>query len=152
MIKPCPTEFKTRILEFMYHRFGIDTSFFDPYLFYLGPKGKVMIGPKAPLDLQHIDTASIHIALVQRTVKPSTNFIQSFGSKININRIPLSKEQTQSYCSGEDILLDKTHLKKSSDGFVALFYADIPLGCGLLRGSNLINQLPKAYRLPNLLL
>ena len=71
MVEPCPLDFRERIIEFMYHRFGIENTFFDEYIFYLGPKGKVMIGPAKILELKHIDTTSINIALVQRTVKGS---------------------------------------------------------------------------------
>jgi len=98
----------------------------------------------------------MQIARIGNSIKPSTNLLQLFGRHATRNVLSVTKEQAVAYAKGDDIKLStqKESLKSAlpasfqvSDGYVLLKYLDFPLGCGLLKGSQIKNVLPKARRM-----
>ena len=147
MIELCSSENISRVLEYFSKRFGISSVVFAPWVFYSGPRGRVFLGPPSTLATEIADSCGVLIARVQKTVKPSTNFFQYFGRYVTHNIITLNREQTNYFCCGEDIDLDKSKIGEVKRGFVMVTFNELPLGCGLLKDGRLENQLPKKYRM-----
>ena len=130
---------KNIILEYCYERFGINDNEFVDYKWYLGSKKRIYIGPG---EIERINPESIGLCIfrLDKTPKPTTNFIQLFGKKINKNIIELNKKNTKEFCNGLNLEI-KT---KNQPGFVSVNYKKIALGCGHWNGKILKNQIPKS--------
>ena len=130
---------KNIILEYCYERFGINDNEFIDYKWYLGSKNRIYIGPG---EIERINPESIGLCIfrLDKTPKPTTNFIQLFGKKINKNIIELNKKNTKKFCNGLNLEI-KT---KNQPGFVSVNYKKIALGCGHWNGKILKNQIPKS--------
>ena len=130
---------KNIILEYCYERFGINDNEFVDYKWYIGSKNRIYIGPG---EIERINPESIGLCIfrLDKTPKPTTNFIQLFGKKINKNIIELNKKNTMKFCNGLNLEI-KT---KNQPGFVSVNYKKIALGCGHWNGKILKNQIPKS--------
>jgi|GEM_PF-741452 len=141
------SEVKENTLKYFEERFGFPRAIFDGYSIYMGPKGRLYLGPaKVPPNLR-IVSPGLLIARADSGIKPSTNLFQLFGNLVDRNIISLSKEQTEKFVMGTDMILSKTDLGDASDGYVLVRYLDYNLGCALLKGTTLKNMVPKAKRL-----
>ncbi len=147
MIELASPEIIHRVKEYFESRFGIEPDCFDKYVFYSGPKGRVLLGTETSIPLKTADSCGILIARIDRTVKPTTNFLQLYGNHIKENQIALNKMQCMEYCDGKDLELSIREINKATHGFVMVSYNNIPLGCGLLKEQKLFNQLPKQNRI-----
>jgi hypothetical protein len=86
---------KENTLKYFEERFGLPRTIFDGYSIYLGPKGRLYLGPaKVPPNLR-IVSPGLLIARADSAIKPSTNLFQLFGKQVEKNIISLSKEQTK---------------------------------------------------------
>ncbi len=130
-----------KVLEYFRERFGIPEETFDEYGVYLGQKGRVYLGPKNLIQKPDISSIGMLMARVDKSVKPTTNFLQLFGGRADRNAIDLSKERAIAYIRGDDLEADE-----GSDGYVILRYNGSVLGCGFLKGKAIQNMLPKAKR------
>ncbi len=67
--------------EYCLGRFGIGQERLENYKWYIGSKNRVYIGPE---ELERINPESIGICIfrLDRTPKPTTNFLQFFGRYI----------------------------------------------------------------------
>lgn len=141
------SEVKENTLKYFEERFGLPRTIFDGYSIYLGPKGRLYLGPaKVPPNLR-IVSPGLLIARADSGIKPSTNLFQLFGRQVERNIIPLSKEQTKKFVMGTDMILEKSDVGDVSDGYVLVRYLGYNLGCALLKGTTLKNMVPKAKRL-----
>ena len=127
------------ILEYCYERFGIMEHIFDNYNWYIGSKNRIYIGPE---EIERLIPESIGLCIfrLDRTPKPTTNFIQLFGKEITKNIINLDRGQTLDFCSGSDLKITDS----VEPGFVSIKYKNISLGCGHWNGEMLKNQIPKS--------
>ena len=134
------------VLAYFEERFGIPRELFSDYTLYSDHKGRIFMAPKKLVAEDIAITVGMQIGRVNGAIKPSTNFLQAFGRHAGKSILPLAKEQAIAYAKGEDI---KVHTRPDgiSDGYVLLKYLDFPLGCGLLKGDQLKNMLPKARRM-----
>ena len=84
-------EKKTQIIEYCKGRFGLSKKIFDNYNWYLGSKNRIYIGPE---EIERINPESIGICIfrLDKTPKPTTNFLQLFGNQIYKNVIELNKK------------------------------------------------------------
>lgn len=146
MIAPCGEEMKNRILEYLEERFGLEAAVFADYELYETGGHRVVLGPPVDLDIA-VDSAGIHIARVQNSVKPTTNLFQLFGRHVTGNVVRLTREHLPQYCAGKDIELSTEEISGATRGFVMVAWGDLPLGCGFLRANTLESQVPKANRL-----
>ncbi len=146
MIIPCPQEQIDRVLEYFLKRFGVDTSVFAPYQFYSGPNGRILLGPNIRINVA-IDTTGLLIARIHRTVKPTSDFFQSFGQFVTKNIVTLSHKHVPEFCTGATIALDTFERNDAARGFVMAAYNSLPLGCGLLQDNILKSQIPKRNQL-----
>jgi hypothetical protein len=129
------------VLEYFAERFGIEKAAFDGYGLYMGSRGRVYLGPEKLTEKPSIIAPGMLVARIAGAIKPSTNFIQMFGHLAVKNVISLSREQAARFAKGDDL-----ECEEGSDGYVILSYAGQPLGCGMLKGKNLKNLLPKSRR------
>jgi len=139
MLTLLDTAKKNIILEYCYERFGINNNEFVHYKWYLGSKNRIYIGPG---EIERINPESIGLCIfrLDKTPKPTTNFIQLFGKKIKKNIIELNKKNTTDFCNGLNLEI-KTN---NEPGFVSVNYNKIALGCGHWNGKILKNQIPKS--------
>lgn len=130
---------KNIILEYCSERFGINDNEFKHYKWYLGSKNRIYIGPE---EIERINPESIGLCIfrLDKTPKPTTNFIQLFGKKINKNIIELDKGNTIEFCNGLNLEIETNN----EPGFVSVNYTQIALGCGHWNGKILKNQMPKS--------
>ena len=127
------------IIDYCYERFGIMEHIFDNYNWYIGSKNRIYIGPE---EIERLIPESIGLCIfrLDRTPKPTTNFIQLFGKEITKNIINLDRDQTLDFCSGYDLKITDS----VEPGFVSIKYKNISLGCGHWNGEMLKNQIPKS--------
>ena len=127
------------ILEYCYERFGIMETVFENYNWYIGSKNRIYIGPE---EIERLVPESIGLCIfrLDKTPKPTTNFIQLFGKEITKNIISLDRNQTLAFCGGSDLEI----INNVEPGFVSINYKNISLGCGHWNGEILKNQIPKS--------
>ena len=139
MLRTLETDRINLILEYCSERFGINNKMFKNYNWYIGSKNRVYIGPE---ELERIKPESIGISVfrLNKTPKPTTNFLQLFGRHVTKNIIELSSKETIEYCAGENLSPNLN----TETGFVIVKHCDRILGCGHWNGSMLKNQIPKS--------
>ena len=139
---------KEAVLEFLETRFGIEKSVFSGMEFLDNGKGRVFILGKTAAGFavkEKIACISLPFVRLEGKIKPTSVMIQSFGKHVKKNVLTLGKQEAKEFTEGFDLTI-KNH--GCSDGYVILRYKDYSLGCGLLKGNNLKNMLPKAKRMP----
>ncbi len=139
MLALLDTAKKNIILEYCYERFGINDNEFTDYKWYIGSKNRIYIGPE---EIERINAESIGLCIfrLDKTPKPTTNFIQLFGGKIKKNIVELDKKNTMAFCNGLNLEIETNN----EPGFVSVNYNQIALGCGHWNGKILKNQIPKS--------
>tara|TARA_Y100000739_G_scaffold196610_1_gene178789 strand:- start:47 stop:493 length:447 start_codon:yes stop_codon:yes gene_type:complete len=128
------------IIEYCKERFGIKNEILSTYNWYVGSKNRIYITTAKEIDRIKPESIGLCIFRLDKTPKPTTNFIQLFGKRITKNFIILDKKNSLDFCKGSDLKIE-THLKP---GFVSIKYQDISLGCGHWNGVILKNQIPKS--------
>ena len=139
MLGSLSTDKKETILNYCEERFGISRTIFNNYNWYIGSKNRIYIGPE---EIKRIRPESIGLCIfrLDKTPKPTTNFIQLFGTRITKNFIILNKKDTLDFCNGSDLEIE-TDIEP---GFVSIKYGNISLGCGHWNGMIIKNQIPKS--------
>ena len=129
------------ILDYCLERFGISKKYLDDYKWYIGSKNRIYIGPE---ELERIRPESIGLCIfrIDKTPKPTTNFIQLFGHLITKNSISIGTKEVMEFCSGKDLTPKKAD--KIDPGFVAVKNRERSIGCGHWNGILLRNQIPKS--------
>ena len=133
------------LIEYCVERFGISEEVFKEYQLYEGSKNKIYM-IKELINLRFIpESSGLCIFRFDKTPKPTTNFLQLFGSKIKINVLDISKANLIEYCKGHDL---EINLKKSNiePGFIAIRYKKSVVGCAHWNKNIIKNQLPKSKR------
>ena len=129
------------ILDYCLERFGIFKKHLDGYNWYIGSKNRIYIGPE---EVERIRPESIGLCIfrIDKTPKPTTNFIQLFGHLITKNVISIDTHEVIDFCGGKDLM------PKNADdvevGFVAVKNRERNIGCGHWNGKLLKNQIPKS--------
>ena len=139
MLGPLNTEKKETILNYCEERFGINRTIFDNYNWYMGSKNRIYIGPE---EIERINPESIGLCIfrLDKTAKPTTNFIQLFSKEITKNMINLEKKDAKDFCNGLDLNISP----ETDIGFVCVKYEGMGLGCAHWNGVLLRNQVPKS--------
>ena len=78
------------VMEYCLERFGISHGNLDDYIWYIGSKNRIYIGPS---ELERIRPESIGLCIfrIGKSPKPTTNFIQLFGHLITKNVIEINE-------------------------------------------------------------
>lgn len=142
MLKVLEKEKKEKILDYCIERFGIDSGIWKEYCWYSGSKNKIYLANT--LDLERIipESKGICIFRLDKSPKPTTNFLQLFGKYITKNYVEINNDNTIKYCRGEDLILENS--TSIIPGFVLINNNKRFLGCGHWNGKLLKNQLPKS--------
>jgi NOL1/NOP2/fmu family ribosome biogenesis protein len=142
MLKILEKEKKQIILDYCIERFGIDSEIWKEYCWYSGSKNKIYLANT--LDLERIipESKGICIFRLDKSPKPTTNFLQLFGKYITKNYVEINNDNTIKYCRGEDLILENS--TSIIPGFVLINNNKRFLGCGHWNGKLLKNQLPKS--------
>ena len=142
MLKILEKEKKQIILDYCIERFGIDSEIWKEYCWYSGSKNKIYLANT--LDLERIipESKGICIFRLDKSPKPTTNFLQLFGKYITKNYVEINNDNTIKYCRGEDLILENS--TAIIPGFVLINNNKRFLGCGHWNGKLLKNQLPKS--------
>jgi NOL1/NOP2/fmu family ribosome biogenesis protein len=91
------------------------------------------------------ESSGLCIFRLDKTPKPTTNFLQLFGSKISKNYLDIDYINLLEYCKGNDIKVDK-ELHNLEPGFIAVRFKNIVIGCAHWNEKTMKNQLPKSRR------
>jgi len=143
MITECSSQDQKLVLNYLEERFGIKQQLFDGFSFYSASKGRIYLGPKNLIDKPKPVTGGILIARISRYIKPTTIFLQLFGKYVTKNIIKLNKERTVRFTKGENLGLSGNEIQDALNGYVLVTYLDFPLGCGLLKGNQVRNMIPR---------
>ena len=137
---------KTKLLlEYCVERFDMSDKIFKSYNLYEGSKNKIYLVQKLP-NLRFIpESSGLCIFRFDKTPKPTTNFLQLFGSNIKRNILDINKYNLIEYCKGNDLERDivKNNLEP---GFIAIRYKKSIIGCAHWNKKIIKNQLPKSRR------
>ena len=141
MLKKLSEDKRNIILDYCLWRFGISGKNLDDYNWYIGSKNRIYIGPE---ELKRIRPESIGLCIfrIDKTPKPTTNFIQLFGHLMTKNIISIDVNEVIEFCSGKDLRPNK--VTEAVIGFVAVKNNDRSIGCGHWNGNLLKNQIPKS--------
>jgi NOL1/NOP2/fmu family ribosome biogenesis protein len=142
-----PKEVKAQVLSYLQERFCMPKSLFDNHSLYLGPKGRLYLGPAQIPPSLKIVSPGLLIARADGGIKPSTNLFQLFGGHVTKNIVELGQDSVKKFVKGDDLLISGTERKDATDGYVLVRFNGYSLGCALLKGAALKNQVPKAKRL-----
>ncbi len=142
-----PAEVKQMTISYLGGRFGIPGSVFDNHSLYLGPKGRLYLGPSQVPPSLKIVSPGLLVARAEGGIKPSTNLFQLFGNLVSKNYVELCEGSVKKFVKGEDLLISQKERGSATDGYVLVRFRDYNLGCALLKGGTLKNQVPKAKRL-----
>ena len=114
----------------------------ERYSWHSGSKNKIYLANA--LDIERIipESKGICIFRLDKSPKPTTNFLQLFGKCISKNYIEINNKNTIKYCKGDDLILESN--KAIVPGFVLITNNKRFLGCGHWNGKLLKNQLPKS--------
>lgn len=96
-----------------------------------------------------IDTIGMYFARLDPIgLRFSIEGSQLVGPEATKNVLELSKEQQKQWMLGMDLELGKKQLEavKGEKGFVIIKHKDDFMGCGKIRGKDLLNFVPKARR------
>jgi hypothetical protein len=141
MLSELNKERRKIVMEYCLERFGISNGNLENYIWYIGSKNRIYIGPN---ELKRIRPESIGLCIfrIDKTPKPTTNFIQLFGHLITKNAIEINENEVVDFCSGKD--LKPKGIKDIEPGFVAVRNKYRNIGCGHWNGNLLKNQIPKS--------
>lgn len=141
-----PAVVKDSVFTYFEARFGLGRAAFEGYGLYLGPKGRVYLGPlHAPSNIR-IVSMGLLLARADGGIKPSTNILQLFGARAVRGILSLEPPQTRDFIAGRDFFVSRDQAAQAGDGYVLVRYQDYQLGCGMLKGTSVKNMVPKAKR------
>ena len=145
---PLGSKAREAMLEFIEKRFGIESDVFAGLEFMDNGKGRIfaMNREAAIFALgNNIMSTSLPFMRLDGAAKPTSMMIQVFGHLAKSNIISLEMRKAKEFTEGFDIAAEN---HGCSDGYVIVKYHGCVLGCGLLRGNEIKNMLPKAKRMP----
>ena len=135
------------IYKYLNDRFGLNKVLFSSYSWYTGNSSNIYLGPKQIESKLSISSPGIIALRKSKTYKPTTNFLQLFGSHIKKSIFTISSKETIDFCQGKDIIPNSSNHENLIPGFVAVAYETRILGCGHWNGKNLSCLIPKSRRM-----
>ncbi len=133
------------LLEYCVERFDMPNNIFKGYELYEGSKNKIYLVQKMA-NLRFIpESSGLCIFRFDKTPKPTTNFLQLFGSNIKRNILDLNKFELREYCKGKD-LESEIVTSNLEPGFIAIRYKKTIIVCEHCNQKIIKNQLPKSRR------
>jgi hypothetical protein len=142
MLTPLEEEKKQLVSDYCVERFGINSKIWEKYSWYSGSKNKIYIANTLELERIIPESKGICVFRLDKSPKPTTNFLQLFGKYITKNYVEINNENTIKYCRGDDLILENS--EALIPGFMLIANKNRFLGCGHWNGELLKNQLPKS--------
>jgi len=134
---------KRLISEYCEERFGMPKKLLLNFELYEGSKNKIYLIKKIPKIRIKPESAGLCIFRLDKTPKPTTNFLQLFGNTITKNIFELKGNELIDFCSGNDLNINTKELSLEP-GFIAVKYKRTIVGCAHYNMKILKNQLPKS--------
>ncbi len=135
-----------RIITALCERFGVDESVFEDCALYLGSKGKVYLHHLPAPEIVGAAIVGMHIATVAKTVKPTTNFFQTFGRHLRKNVVHVSSDVAREMIIGQEVLALPQDCEEVTTGYVAIACDGRPFMCAFLKDGEIRNMLSKGRR------
>ncbi len=128
-------------------RFGIPPSTWERCRVVIGSRSVYLHARGIPEEHPYeVQVAGLRAArLTTESFKPTTALVQRIGERIEKNRVFLSPRALERMIDRE--LAQETMLEVDSEltrGYVAMYFRELPVGCGFWTGQELRTQLPKA--------
>jgi|TARA_B110000881_G_C18590425_1_gene527600 hypothetical protein len=142
MLTPLEEEKRQLVSDYCVERFGINSKILEKYSWYSGSKNKIYIANTLELERIIPESKGICVFRLDKSPKPTTNFLQLFGKYITKNYVEINNENTIKYCRGDDLILENS--EALIPGFMLIANKNRFLGCGHWNGELLKNQLPKS--------
>ena len=142
MLNPLEEEKRQLVSDYCVERFGINSKIWKKYSWYSGSKNKIYIANTLELERIIPESKGICVFRLDKSPKPTTNFLQLFGKYITKNYVEINNENTIKYCRGDDLILENS--EALIPGFMLIANKKRFLGCGHWNGELLKNQLPKS--------
>jgi|TARA_B110000263_G_scaffold105511_1_gene92148 hypothetical protein len=142
MLTPLEEEKRQLVSDYCVERFGINSKIWEKYSWYSGSKNKIYIANTLELERIIPESKGICVFRLDKSPKPTTNFLQLFGKYITKNYVEINNENTIKYCRGDDLILENS--EALIPGFMLIANKNRFLGCGHWNGELLKNQLPKS--------
>ena len=126
----------------MYDRFGISCNIFDGYVLFTKKKtywflaGSTLISAVSHLKIKRLGIKAFQE--VGSFIKPTTRFIQSFGSMATKAIFNIDENQLKELINGEYLPVEED----LENGYVILSFKGQMLGLGLLINGKVRSQLP----------
>ena len=134
---------KRVITKYCEERFGMPPNLLQNFKLYEGSKNKIYLIQKITEIRINPESAGLCIFRLDKTPKPTTNFLQLFGNTITKNIFQLKKNELIDFCSGNDLNIS-TKKQSLEPGFIAVKYKKTIVGCAHYNMKILKNQLPKS--------
>ena len=133
---------RTFLLSYMYNRFGISSNVFDGYILFTKKKTYWFLsGSSLVPAVSHLKIKRLGIKAFQEVgsfIKPTTRFIQSFGSMATKATFNIDENQLKELLNGEYLPVEEG----LENGYVILSFKGQVLGLGLLINGKVRSQLP----------
>ena len=134
---------KRLIKKYCEERFGMPPNLLQNFKLYEGTKNKIYLIQKITEIRINPESAGLCIFRLDKTPKPTTNFLQLFGNTITKNIFQLKENELIDFCSGNDLNIN-TKKQSLEPGFIAVKYKKKIVGCAHYNMKILKNQLPKS--------
>ena len=137
-------EDRNLIFSYVENRFGIRRELFDPFFLFKRTdswwllKKNRFISSVSKLKVNMVGFRAFH--KVGDYIKPTTRFAQIWGRYAIRSKINLNRGQLKELISKDKIPFN---FKGLENGYVIVFYEDVPIGVGLFLSNTLYCQLPK---------
>ncbi|GAB3674672.1 DUF7122 family protein [Halopiger thermotolerans] len=139
---------REEVLEYFEDRFGIPAATFDDHTFWEKGAGKIWIyagEAPTPLEIEAIGMTCLRTR--QEHWKPTTDFVQRFGTYADECVIELDREEARKFAAGEDQPLERWD---GDWGYLIAAHEVAnelePLGVGLYLHGELRSLVPKGRR------
>ena len=97
-------EMEQEIYKYLNDRFGLSKVLFSSYSWYTGNSSNIYLGPKTIESKLNISSSGIVALRKSKTYKPTTNFLQLFGTYIKKSVFNISLKETIDFCQGKNII------------------------------------------------
>lgn len=139
---------REEVLNWWEERFGISRDVFKHYDFYQkGDRVWIVSGDAAKvLDEIRCEVVGMSfMRVLSAGLKPTTSAIQLFGKFATRNVVELDSGAAFEFMQRRSVRLDASRLKNVTDGYVVVKFKErgTPLGCGVLKGDELVSLIPK---------
>lgn len=137
-------------LQQLQMRFGLPDNEFKPYTCWATGKKRLWLTQGDCLPIAGFPPQTLGIPIASQTnlgFKPTTAFLQRWGSQIRRNVIDLPHEQAaMAFVQGQTQPLEVKEAAAIASGYVHVRYGALHLGCGRQIEGKLQSQLPKTLR------